>query len=183
MKKIPIFSVLVILSLVILVSGCVTNDEGVETKTYSDNGISFTYNGTWDIADSTTPNKVVAVGDPRTVDAQNNPSTFVLIQKPNETEDKDLWTVYSENYAQLFNNTTSGNITNQRISEANITINNEKALENIYKTNSNGVETQFRAVWISKNGMIYVILCGAAPNNFEKEQNNFNLIINSFKVL
>lgn len=183
MKKFPIFLVLVILSLVILASGCITNEEADATKTYSANGISFTYNGTWDIANSTAPNTVVAVGDPATVDAQNNPSTFVLIQKPNGTEGKDLWAVYTENYVQLFNNTTNRNITNQRISEANITVNNNKAFENVYITNSSGVETQMRAVWISQNGAIYVILCGAAPNNFEKEQSNFDLVINSFKVL
>lgn len=183
MKKFPIFLVLVILCLVILASGCITNNDVNVTKSYSDNGISFEYNGTWDIANSTAPNAVVAVGDPRTVDAQNNPSTFVLIQKPNETEGKDLWTVYTENYAKLFNNTTNGNITNQRVSEANITVNSNKAFENIYITNSSGVETQMRAVWISQNGAIYVILCGATPNNFEKEQNNFDLVINSFKIL
>ncbi|NYB27510.1 MAG: hypothetical protein HVN34_09335 [Methanobacteriaceae archaeon] len=178
MKKYPIFLVLVILTLVILASGCVTDDEANQTKSYSGNNVSFTYNGTWDIANTTAPNAVVAVGDPSTVDARNNPSTFVLIQKPNDTEGKDLEAVYTENYAQLFNNTT-----NQRISEANITVNNNKAFENVYITNYGGYETQMRAVWVSQNGVIYVILCGTIPNNFEKEQSNFDLVINSFKVL
>jgi len=68
-------------------------------------------------------------------------------------------------------------------SEANITVNNNKAFENVYITNYGGYETQMRAVWVSQNGVIYVILCGTIPNNFEKEQSNFDLVINSFKVL
>ncbi len=179
MKKYLIFVTIILLGLVVLTSGCVNNDDANSTKSYSGNGISFVYNGTWNIANTTAPNAVVAVGNPSTVDAQNNPSTFVLIQKPNDTEGKDLETVYTENYANLFNNTT----TNRRISEANITVNNNKAFENVYITNSSGYETQMRAVWISQNGVIYVILCGTIPNNFEKEQSNFDLVINSFKVL
>jgi len=55
MKKYPIFLVLVILTLVILASGCVTDDEANQTKSYSGNNVSFTYNGTWDIANTTAP--------------------------------------------------------------------------------------------------------------------------------
>lgn len=177
MKKYPIFFMIVLLLLVVLTSGCVNNDNGNETKTYSGNNISFVYNGGWAIANATSPNAIVAVGDPRTVDAQNNPSTFVLIQKPNETVSNDLESTFNQNYARLFNNTT-----NQRISEANITLNGNKALENVYMTNSSGVQRQMRAVWLTQNNVIYVILCGSLPENFEREQGNFDLVINSFKV-
>jgi hypothetical protein len=69
-----------------------------------------------------------------------------------------------------------------RISEANITLNNNTALENTYITTSNGAQIEMMAVWFSQNGQIYVILCGAPPNNFENQQKNFNMVINSFKV-
>lgn len=177
MKGYLLFATIAILSLVVLASGCVNNDDTNSTKSYSGNGISFVYNGTWNVANTTSPNALVAVGDPSTVDAQNNPSTFVLIQKPNETQSNDLQATYDQNYAGLFNNTT-----NQRVSEANITVNNNKALENVYITNSGGVQTQMRAVWLTQNGAIYVILCGTIPSNFENEQKNFDLVINSFKA-
>lgn len=165
------------LCLVVLTSGCINNDENNKTKSYSGNGISFVYNGTWEIANTTSSNALVAVGDPVTVDAQHNPSTFVLIQKPNQTQGNDLQTLYNQNYAKLFNNTT-----NQRVSEANITVNNNKVMENVYITNSGGVQRQMRAVWLTQNGVIYVILCGTIPSNFDKEQKNFDLVINSFKA-
>ena len=178
MKK-YFFLIIILLSLVVLTSGCVNNNSNVnETKTYSQNGISFVYNGTWEIANTTAPNAIVAVGDPNTVNAQTkDPSTFVLIQKSNATQGTDLLTAYTENCARFFNNTT-----NQRISEANITINSNRAFENVYITNSSDGQREMRAVWIMQNNTIYVILCGSLPANFDKEQNNFDLIINSFKV-
>lgn len=175
MKK-YFFLTLIILSLVVFSSGCV-NDDTNKTKSYSGNGISFIYNGTWEIANTTSPNAVVAVGDPKTIGANHEPNTFVLIQKPNATNNSDIQKVYTDNYAKLFNNTT-----NQRVSEANITINGNKAFENVYLTNSSGIQMKMRAVWLTRNNVIYVILCGTLPSNFDKEQNNFDLVVNSFKA-
>ncbi len=177
MKNYPFFVVIILLSLIILTSGCINNNAVNQTKSYSGNGISFVYNGTWEVANTTSPNAVVAIGDPRTLDAQNEPTTFVLIQKPNATNGTDIQKAYTQNYITFFNNSS-----NKRISEANITVNGNKALENVYITNSSGVQKQYRAVWLIQNNVIYVILCGALPTNFDKEQKNFDLVINSFKA-
>ena len=88
----------------------------------------------------------------------------------------DLNNVYAQNYANFFNNTYY-----QRVSEGNITINGQNALENIYKTNSTVDPKQYRAVWLDENGTIYVILFSAKVSDFDNQQNNFNLILNSFK--
>ena len=86
--------------------------------------------GGWEIAEATAPNVVVAVADPNTVE-NGNPTTLVVIQKPDIASGSDLNNVYTQNYANFFNNTYY-----QRVSEGNITINGQNALENIYKTNS-----------------------------------------------
>lgn len=178
MKNYPFLAVIVILSLIVLASGCISSDSTNKTKTYSGNGVSFVYNGTWEVANATSNDSIVAVADPKTVDAQKNPNTFVLIQKPNQTQNSDLQQLYNQNYAKLFNNSS-----NQHVSEANITVNNNKAMENVYLTNSSGVQMQMRAVWLSQKGVVYVILCGTLPANFDKEQKNFDLVVNSFKAL
>jgi hypothetical protein len=177
MKKYPFLLAILLLLLVVMISGCTNKNDTNATKSYSQNGISFVYNGTWEIANTTSPNAIVAVGDPKTVDSQNDPYTFVLIQKPNATQNADLQTTYTENYNKFFNNTT-----NQRVSEANITLNNNKAFENVYISDFGGVQRQMRAVWLVQNGVIYVILCGTIPANFDNEQKNFDLVINSFKA-
>ena len=180
MKKYPFLIAFILLSMVVMASGCISDNNTNKTNTYSKNGISFQYNGTWEVSNTTisVPNAIVGVGDPKTVDAQTKyPSTFVLIQKANSTLGNDLSNAYTQNYAKFFNNTN-----NSHISEANITVNNNKAMENVYMTTSGGVQTEMRAVWMAQNGAIYVILCGALPSNFDKEQKNFDLVINSFKA-
>jgi hypothetical protein len=162
---------------IVMVSGCVTDNKKTnETKTYSQNNITFNYPGEWQVANPTAPNSVVAVADPNSVQS-GNPRTIVLIQKPNATAGTNISTVYAANYATFFNNTGY-----QRVSEGNITVNGSDALENVYTDNVTGNQRQYRAVWLNENGTIYVILCIAPVSDYSNEQTNFNFIINSFSA-
>jgi hypothetical protein len=159
-----------------MVSGCVTdNNKNNETQTYSQNNVSFNYPGEWASANPTAANSIAAVADPNSVQS-GSPSTVVIIQKPNATAGSNLSEVYAANYATFFNNTGY-----QQVSEGNITVNGSNALENVYKSNST-TPKQYRAVWLQENNTIYVILCIANESDFNNEQVNFNLIINSFKA-
>ena len=90
---------------VVFASGCVSSGNQTNTnKTYSQNNISFKYPGSWEIVNATSPNAVVAVADPKTVE-NGSPTTLVVIQKPDVAAGSDINTVYSTNYAKLFNNT------------------------------------------------------------------------------
>ena len=171
-----IILVMVLLFSVVFASGCVSNGNQTNTnKTYSQNNISFKYPGSWEIVNATSPNAVVAVANPKTVE-NGSPTTLVVIQKPDVAAGSDINTVYSTNYAKLFNNTDY-----QRVSEGNITVNGVNALENIYKTNTTVEPTQYRAVWLNEGGNIYVILCIAKVSDFDSQQANFNLILDTFK--
>ncbi|MCE7697558.1 MAG: hypothetical protein K8E24_001440 [Methanobacterium paludis] len=179
MKKYP-FLIIALLVFVVSASGCVSNQDQNQTNvtSYSQNNVSFSYPGTWQVTNATSPNAVAAVADPKTVDSNTKvPTTFVVIQKSNATG-SDLQTVYNANYATFFNNTG-----NQRVSDGNITVSGSPAFENVYKTNSStGKELEMRAVWLSQNNNIYVILCSALTSDFQKEQPDFDLIIDSFKA-
>ncbi|CEL23772.1 hypothetical protein [Methanobacterium formicicum] len=39
--------ILTVVLLVVMASGCTTSDEWASNKTYSGNGVTFTYPGTW----------------------------------------------------------------------------------------------------------------------------------------
>ena len=167
---------MVLLCLVVFASGCISdNKQNNVTKTYSQNNISFSYPGGWEIANTTAPNAIVAVADPNTVQ-NGNPSTLVLIQKPTVAKGTNISTLYATNYASFFNNTY------QRVSEGNVTVNGVNSLENVYRTNTTRDQRQFQAEWLSENGIIYVILCIANTSDFKNQQSNFNLILNSFKA-
>jgi predicted Zn-dependent protease len=166
--------ILVLALSVLLVSGC-TSQQNNETKTYTQNNISFQYPANWELARSTAPNAIIAVADPNSM-VNNTPTTQVVIQKSPLSKGSNLTIAYSDNYKNFFNNT--GNV---KVSEANITSDKLKAYENVYTANATGIEKQFRAVWLQKNGQIYVILCSAKKSDFQGQQGNFDLIINSFQ--
>jgi hypothetical protein len=162
---------------VVMASGCITLDNN-ETKTFTQNNVTFQYPADWVVVQSTSPNAVAAVADPNSViSGTNSPTTQVVIQKPNVTSSTNLTEAYDDNYANFFNNTG-----NQKVSEANITTDKLTALENIYTSSASGIEKQYRAVWLEKNSTIYVILCSAKKADFDSLQSKFDIIINSFQA-
>lgn len=167
-----------LLSLVIFASGCTSNsDEKTnQTKTISQNNVSFSYPGTWVVASSRANDTLVAVADPKSVNAQTGfAQTVVSIQKKeiNGTFDK----MFEQNYASLFNNSSY-----QRVSESNLTVGSFEAMDNVYTMYDNGVQKTQRAIWIESGDYVYVILCSAISSQFENEKQNFAMIIDSFKI-
>jgi PsbP-like protein len=175
MNKI-IFPLILTILVVITVSGCVTEQKNNQTNKYSQNGVSFDYPQNWTVANVTSPYAVAAVADPTTVQ-NGRPTTAVIIQKPPFIKGANLKLAYENNYANFFNQTGY-----KKVSEANITSNGTKIYENIYTINTAGLEKQYRVAWLSKKRKIYVILCSALKEDFDQEQANFDLVINSFQA-
>ncbi|MGZ7135261.1 MAG: PsbP-related protein [Methanobacterium sp.] len=174
MKKLGIFGIISILVLIVAMSGCSS------TNTYNANGISFNYPSSWQTFSTKTLSTIVAVGDPKTVDNSTGyPNTYALVQKATIPSGSSLKQVYDAVYAQY-----AAGLTNYKtISENTTTVDGTTAYVNIHSYDINGTPTQEEAVWIGKNSTIYVILCGALPGDFASQQSNFNMIINSFKVI
>lgn len=173
MRK-PIILVTVLLCFVVLVSGCISDKKSTEPKTYKENNITFNYPGAWQIATATSPNAIVAIADPNT-NQNGSPTTLVVVQKPDVPKGSRIDDVYATNYKSFFNNTGY-----TKISEGNITINDNILLENVYKSDND--QKEYRALWYTKNGNIYVILCSAKISDFKDQTANFDFIIKSFKL-
>ncbi len=176
MKK--YFLALLVLSLVVFASGCTSNTDTKDnqTKTLSQNNVSFTYPGTWVIADSQANDTIAAVADPSSVNAQTGlAQTVVTVQLKNLTGTFD--SMYADNYESLFSNSSY-----KRVSEGNLTINGNTVLENVYTVDADGTNIKQRAIWIQDNKNVYVILCSALTSQFDKEKQNFDMIINSFNI-
>jgi PBP1b-binding outer membrane lipoprotein LpoB len=176
MKK--YFLALLVLFAVVFASGCTSNTDTQDnqTKTLSQNNISFSYPGTWVIADSQANDTIAAVADPSSVNAQTGlAQTVVTVQIQNLTGTFD--SMYADNYNSLFSNSSY-----QRVSEGNLTVNGNTVLENVYTVDSDGTTLKQRAIWIKDNKKVYVILCSALLSQFDNEKQNFDMIINSFKI-
>jgi hypothetical protein len=174
MKKYAIF-VIAILALVIFTSGC-TDD----IQSYSGNGVSFNYPGSWDeLSKVMNANALVGVGDPDSIDKSTNmANTVVIVQKVAMPSGYTLKQVVDATFAQIAAKDSSF----QKISEKAITYNGAEAYELVYKMNVDGVQKQEKAVIFEKNGSLYGITGSSLPADFNSEQANFDMVINSFKV-
>ena len=174
MKK-HILIVLFILALIIVVSGCTNQKQ----NSYSSNGISFNYPNNWkEISNVQTPNAIVGVGDPDSVDnSTGKVTTLVLVQKVALPSGSTLKQFYDTTYTQFAQDPSF-----KTISDTTTTVDGTTAYIKTYTANVNGVQKEEKAVWLEKNGNIYIILCGTLPPLFDSQQANFNMIINSFNV-
>lgn len=177
--------ILILLSAIVSASGCTDGGNQTEnttvnqTNTYSGEDFAVSYPKDWEQLASKAPNSIVAFGDPNSADSNGNVQVNVVIQKVVKPNGTTLQQYYNSTYAQF----ASQNLSYQPISEGNITVNGIKAIENIYKINS-GVPKQQRAIWMEKNNLpiIYIILCSAPVSDYQAQQENFDMIVNSFKL-
>lgn len=171
MKK-YVFLIIAILALVVFASGCTNSNY------YSGNGVSFDYPSSWKTLSASAPN-IAAVADPNSMNnATGDIYTLAAIQKIALPSGQTLKQVYDSTYQQFAQQDSSF----KTVSDTTTTVDGTTAYVNTHLIDVNGVQKQEKAVWLTKNGNIYIILCGALPSQFEGQQANFNMIINSFKV-
>ncbi|MGF7117102.1 PsbP-related protein [Methanobacterium oryzae] len=178
--------ILILLSAVVTASGCTDGGNQTEnttlnqTNTYSGDDFTVNYPQDWEQLSSKAQNSVVAFGDPNSADGNGNVQINVVIQKVVKPNGTTLQQYFNATYTQF----ASQNLGYQPISEGNITVNGVTALENVYKINS-GTAKQQRAVWIEKKNLpvVYIILCSAPVSDYNAQQQNFDMIVNSFKLI
>jgi len=72
----------------------------------------------------------------------------------------------------------------KKVSSNTITIDGSKAYNDIFRSNSDddSVAMKFERIYFVKNGKTYLITFSAANKDFYKEKQNFDTVLNSFKV-
>lgn len=147
----------------------------------SEKEISFNYPNGW----GELPNSaielpsIIGAADFVNLSSSGNITTYVLIQKE-PLEYSSLKQAYDDYYAQNTSNSDYYEIL--FISSKTMKVGDSTAYEYIHKTGFSGEEWQQRDVWLTKNHMIYKIICVTKPDDFNNQQPNFDLIINSFRV-
>ena len=174
--------ILTLISAIILVSGCInsgnqTSGNSNNTKTYSVDDITFQYPGTWITLASQARDSVIALGDPNTNDGNGNARVNVVIQKTAQPQNETFFQYFNDTYTQF----ASQNLGFTLISQGTLMVNGLNGYETVYTTNSSEIKEQ-RAVWIQKNGNVYIILCTAPESDYSTQQSNFDTIINSFQI-
>jgi predicted neuraminidase len=166
------------MGVVIFSSGCTNN----VYKTYNSNGISFNYPSGWS---ELSPDKLnvkvqgntqvlASVVDPASIQ-NNNYQILAFFQQVTTTT--SLADSIAANKADI--QAAGGQV----ISEKDSTINGLAAKDMVYTiTTPSGVAKKERLVALQDGSNLYYIICSAPTSDFDAQQSNFDLIVNSFKV-
>lgn len=168
MDKFTILGIISIIMLIVGLSGCTNQNK---YNTYNDSYISFDYPNNWyktpsqgnvSVFDLTIPVKVV-IGD------NTNSETGILVIESKNTTLEEIKSGILK-YGVL-------------TSESNTTVNNIHAHELVYNTTlPNKTVKKEKMVFFEKNNKTYIIIFTALPQDFDRQQTNFQIIQNSFKV-
>lgn len=172
MKKLGIIGVLAILIFVVGISGCIN-----QTKSYSANGISFDYSTDWQQLSVNSTNSIVTVGVPNSYYSSGYPKTYVTVQKTTLPSSYTLKGAYDQIYAEYA--TVPGFTT---VSDTTTTVDGATAYVNTHTYQGSDALIKEKAVWIEKNGYIYILVCSSPSSDFSNQQANFDTVINSFQV-
>ncbi|MBM4241576.1 MAG: hypothetical protein FJ150_07960 [Euryarchaeota archaeon] len=171
MKKSAI-GIISILVFVVLASGC-TSEVTTENKTthFEGNGTSFDYPSNWIPLINTTNERYIVAkfGDPNQK-INDSISTAVIVEKASGLTVEDGKSIFRAKPNYEF------------ISEKTITIANTNATELIFKTTEQGIQLKYRTIMLTKNGFLYAITFYAKTEDFEGQNANFDMIINSFQI-
>ena len=173
--------ILGVLVLVILVLGFMignTTNVNVINNRYSGNGVSFNIPSNWKVS------KVVSESNTNININKNNPKdgtsiTVAISPNPKGMSNQDI--------INMIQNPTNQEGVWEKISNSTIVIDGNIAYENNYiVTNDSNQFNQTmkeQDVIFIKNGNIYGLIFDAPVQNFDQEKSNFNITLNSFKVL
>lgn len=162
-----------------IVISCATIYKAVMPHNYNENGVSFNYPGTWtklnpnqlNNTNESTNSDLVAVGDPNSAHSGN---IIVIVQRTEKVGNLDE--IVEASKAELAKDW--GAVV---ISDNIIKVDGRDAHDIIYTTDSRSNKKQ-RMVIFDKNEMIYCIILGGSISAFDGQKDNFDMIVNSFKV-
>lgn len=145
---------------------------------YFDNSyVSFSYPGSWEELQTDMPQ--LGSTEVANVFSKDNTGGGVFVYKYNMF----TLSLTSRNFIDKFYSNFLANNTSSRIlSSRNITLNGVPAYEVVSEETIDGTQVKSRSLWFDENSELYVLVLVAPSNKFDQEQNNFNLILNTFEI-
>ena len=146
----------------------------VVNNTYSGDGVSFNIPPNWKVS------KIVADSNTNIdINSTNSTSITVAISpNPEGMSNQDI--------IDSIQNPTKQDGVYEKISNNTTTFDGNTAYENIYIVNDSNRFNQTmkeEEITFIKNGKTYALIFDAPENTFDTEKSNFNITLNSFKIL
>lgn len=175
MKK--IIFILVLLSLVVMASGC-TSNQSINTKNFSAGGISFQYPDTWNASSQVGANATqIVVASPEFISSNGTKGSVVLILKVSNLTASNMTQTRQEFLTQA--QQSGQNVTNATISIAGVS-----ASDISYNGNdTQGNKAYARLIDFNKNNTIYLMLFATGGGaDVEAAKPYFDVIVKSFQA-
>ena len=146
----------------------------VVNNTYSGDGVSFNIPPNWKVS------KIIADSNTNIdINSTNSTSITVAISpNPEGMSNQDI--------IDSIQNPTNQDGGWEKISNITTTLDGNTAYENIYIVNDSNRFNQTmneEEITFIKNGKTYALIFDAPENTFDTEKSNFNITLNSFKIL
>lgn len=158
---------------VVLLSGCITDDFVKTGETFESNGITFQYPESWHVV------KSVAEGSLGAVASKNNSEISAVIQQVPTELGTDIQTACSNNNKNLVK---SPNYIN--LQEVKSSVNGQPVILHRYLVNeADGSQKEHVATWIQmEDGKLYVILFNTPLDSYEQQRSSYDLIVGTFAL-
>jgi len=144
----------------------------ISTNTYSAHGVSFNYPNTWSMySDNSSGDEVIVV-------YKDDSTQFQVQITPNNGMSEQEVIDSMENSIYFFGWWN-------KISNSTLTVDNKTAYKDtftVYSLMPFIIDGRYEQIYFLKNGKTYSMLLQAQNNDFDKEKQNFDIILNSFKV-
>ena len=184
-----------ILLMIVAASGCVASNTNINMNntTYSGDGINFNIPENWSVSrtdapggnininiDKTNPNdnRQTNIGDYIFNKGSSTQITVAVSPNPKNMSDQSIIDMIQNP------NNQGGNY--QRISNSTVTVDGNTAYENIYIVNDTSRFTGLtkeKEINFIKNGNTYGLIFDAPVQTFDQEETNFNITLNSIKLI
>ncbi|MDZ4171287.1 MAG: PsbP-related protein [Methanobacteriaceae archaeon] len=170
-----------ILLTLILASSMLTMVYGIQIaldsqpKYFENSHVSFSYPGSWKEMQTDMPE----LGFTEVAKVSNKDiGGGVFVYK----YDMFISSSSSRNFIDKFFDLHANNTSSRIISSRNIKLNGVPAYEIVSEEIIDGTNVKSRALWFDENSELYLLVLVAPSNKFDQEQNNFNLILNTFEI-
>ena len=157
-------------------TGNTNTNESVKMLTISKGGVTVNYPSNWVLSRATSNSSIIAISKEDAVDSREIGQININVEKKEFSGDFN--TFVNQSYTNI-----KADSSFKLVSSGEATVNNEKALQYIYTSNSTaGALKQHKSLWFERGNEAYVITYSAPVDKYDTNLPAADYIISNIKI-
>lgn len=157
-------------------TGNTNTNESVKMLTISKGGVTVNYPSNWVLSSATSNKSIIAISKQNAVDSREIGQININVEKKEFSGDFN--TFVNQSYTNI-----NADSSFKLVSSGEATVNNEKALQYIYTSNStSGALKQHKSLWFERGNEVYVITYSAPVDKYDTNLPAADYIISNIKI-